>query len=556
MAVWLQPVIDAMIAGVFLGETALDALVIASTINFMLMLCSSFILVGGKSRATWHIGRGDMAGRNGVFSFCMSFFIILGIVLGVVGGFCSQSLALLFGSTEELLPMVNSYVQITCLGSIFFFINSVLLNFAILQGKKRECCLSIVLMTAINCVLDIVLVTAAGLGLAGLAVATVLGYIIGNIYLFTVIRKTDIKYTSACISMSEIGTIISQGLPFTIGCLGIFIRAIIFNNMVVSFGIAAMVTGMAIQNALNGWLSAPTAGCAEITSMMTGMFYGEGERLDLKKIMMYGLRSGFLTTSIFAILIFILAPFIVSAYQVTEGADICILAIQTFCVKLIIGASIWIFGLYYSVVGLIRMSLLINIVEPLLFPVLLAFPLIALVGYNGFWYIYIVADVLTILLIAFIVAARHRKWPFHLDLFMFLSKILPSKPCQTFNVSINNDIYKAVKISEEAATFCMKNGISKQRSFHIALCIEEMCANILSKDADGSRVHYIDLKLSISPDEIVYRMKNDGVAYNPFSEIKMNPDPIAGLGIKLVEQLAQSIDYHYEFNMNIISLKW
>jgi anti-sigma regulatory factor (Ser/Thr protein kinase) len=357
--------------------------------------------------------------------------------------------------------------------------------------------------------------------------------------------------------MHEIRSIIFQGLPFTIGCLGIFIRAIIFNNMVVSFGIAAMITGMAIQNALNGWLSAPTAGCAEITSMMAGMFYGEGERTDMKQILAYGLRSGFFITSSFAVLIFLSAPFIVNIYQITEGADICILAIQTFCIKLIIGSCIWILGLYYSVVGLIRMAILINIVEPLVFPLLMAWPLIALAGYAGFWYIYIAADLLTIALITMIIAVHNKRWPFHLDLFMFLSEILPYKSCQIYHASINdNDLHKVVAVSEDAVNFCTKNGISEKRAFHIALCIEEMCTNILSRDTDGSKVHYIDLKLSISPEGVTYRMKNDGVAYNPFSEIKSNPDSIAGLGIKLVEQLANSIDYHYKFNMNIVSLKW
>lgn len=88
---------------------------------------------------------------------------------------------------------------------------------------------------------------------------------------------------------------------------------------------------------------------------------------------------------------------------------------------------------------------------------------------------------------------------------------------------------------------------------HIEVCSEELLKNIVTHGyAKQGKRHYIDYRLSISPDKRVsVVVSDDARAFNP-----VEYDQQTGLGLLLVRGLCQDIRYDYLFRQNVVSVSF
>ena len=553
LATWIQPVIDAMIAGKMLGSAALEALVVAAAFSFFTSMIVSFVMVGGRTRASFHIGRGDYDGLCGVYSFCMLFFLAVGAVLALAGWLIPVPLTRLLGAQDAVLGMASNYVGILCVGSFFSFAEMALIFFAMLMGKQNHCFIATALVVITDVALDIFFITAFHWGTTGLALATVIGYLAGTVYLLLALGRTPLRFRPSLIDRQELPEIIRQGLPFTIGSAGIFVRSVIYNHFVGGLaGSAAMVLGLSLQNSINGWLSAPTAGCAEVVSMMTGIYLGEGDTEAIKKILRVGLRGGWITASVLAGLAFLFAPLLVSAYGVTAAAATCVVAVRAFCLKIVVGVPSWVMAMYYETIGREKLAHAINIFEPFALPVLLVGPMVALFGNDGFWYVYVVADIITIAVVYGIIAAGRKRFPLKGEDFYLLDGRFTDEFVAIRSLTIHSDVAEVVRISQALRTFCQEHGVDRGRAYKIGLSAEEMAGNIVAHAFDKGGDHAIDLCLQIRKSgDIALRIRDNGSPFNPIAYASNAPsDEFAGIGIRMVKAMARKMEYHHIGGLN------
>jgi len=120
-------------------------------------------------------------------------------------------------------------------------------------------------------------------------------------------------------------------------------------------------------------------------------------------------------------------------------------------------------------------------------------------------------------------------------------------------------IAEVTNISEMATAFCTERGIDSRRASFVGLCMEEMAGNIVLHGFTKDRKkHSIDIRLTCIGEDIVLRIRDDCVAFNP-SEHAMVMDPGAdgekNAGIRLVYSIAKEVNYQHLLEQNVLMIR-
>jgi len=103
--------------------------------------------------------------------------------------------------------------------------------------------------------------------------------------------------------------------------------------------------------------------------------------------------------------------------------------------------------------------------------------------------------------------------------------------------------------------------IPETLAMNINLAVEEAVSNIIFYAFADSRKHEIEISLSFCENQLSITITDDGVPFNPLEQ--QQPDltlsaeerPVGGLGIFLISQIMDKMDYTRKGNYNILTLK-
>ena len=74
--------------------------------------------------------------------------------------------------------------------------------------------------------------------------------------------------------------------------------------------------------------------------------------------------------------------------------------------------------------------------------------------------------------------------------------------------------------------------------------------------------HAIEIKIYHDADRVMLEFKDNGLAFNPLHQqapqlgLPVAETPVGGLGLPLIRQLSDELNYHRQGNYNILSLQW
>lgn len=123
-------------------------------------------------------------------------------------------------------------------------------------------------------------------------------------------------------------------------------------------------------------------------------------------------------------------------------------------------------------------------------------------------------------------------------------------------IKVKNNIDEIATICDEVKKFCAENNISEQKAYDIAVIIDELATNIISYAYDDAQEHTFSITLEKDSKQVRIHLVDDGVEFNPLQnglpdlESSLDDRKIGGLGIFLVQQLSEKIDYAREEDQN------
>ena len=152
----------------------------------ILMLITAFAMLagaGGAPRAAIAMGKGSREEAEKIMANCFTVLLILAVILTAVFSVFLPSLLRLFGASDVTLPYGTTYGRIYILGSIFVLTVMGMNPFITTQGFSRMSMMTTVIGAGINIVLDPIFIFVLDLGVAGAALATVLSQAVSAVWI-------------------------------------------------------------------------------------------------------------------------------------------------------------------------------------------------------------------------------------------------------------------------------------------------------------------------------------------------------------------------------------
>jgi anti-sigma regulatory factor (Ser/Thr protein kinase) len=123
-----------------------------------------------------------------------------------------------------------------------------------------------------------------------------------------------------------------------------------------------------------------------------------------------------------------------------------------------------------------------------------------------------------------------------------------------------NDRGELGRLTEWLLELCKSWRLADKTAFAIQLCIEESVANIMMHGKGDGRASEIVVSLDQRPGEVALTIEDNGAPFDPtVFEVRqpgqsLDETSVGGLGIKLMRQFADRIDYRRDHGCNQLRL--
>ncbi len=178
----IYSVVDGLFVSNFVGKTALASINLILPFLMGLSALGFMIGTGGSAIVAKTLGEGDPKRANSYFSMLVYVTAIGGIILALLGMLLVPSVASFLGAEGELLSNCILYGRISFISMPAFMLQNVFQSFFVTAEKPKLGLAVIITAGVTNMILDLLFVGILGFGLAGAAIATVCGEMIGGLF--------------------------------------------------------------------------------------------------------------------------------------------------------------------------------------------------------------------------------------------------------------------------------------------------------------------------------------------------------------------------------------
>ena len=411
----IYSVVDGLFVSNFVGKTALASINLILPFLMGLSALGFMIGTGGSAIVAKTLGEGDPKRANSYFSMLVYVTAIGGIILALLGMLLVPSVASLLGAEGELLSNCILYGRISFISLPAFMLQNVFQSFFVTAEKPKLGLAVIITAGVTNMILDLLFVGILGFGLAGAAVATVCGEMIGG--LFPVLYFSRKNSSLLRLGKTQFnGRILMQtcinGSSELMTNLSSSIVNSLYNVQLMKFagenGVAAYAAIMYVNFIFIAIFLGYSIGSAPIISY----HYGAGNHEELKNLYKKSLQL----VGSWGILLFVLAQLLATPLaKLFVGYDSTLLAMTQIgfriysLVYLINGFNI--FGSsFFTALSNGVVSAVISFLRTLVFQIgaVLILPIV-FGGINGIWSSVTVAELLTLCItITFFVRQRRK----------------------------------------------------------------------------------------------------------------------------------------------------
>ena len=170
----LYSVVDRIYLGQLPGHLALTGLGLTMPIVSIVMGFANLCGTGGAPLCSIHRGKGEMEEAERVMGNAFTLLLLFGAVITGAFLLLKRPLLYLFGASDATYPYAEAYMTIYLLGTVLVMIGLGMNPFITSQGFGKIGMMTVGLGAIINIILDPILIFAAGMGVQGAALATVI----------------------------------------------------------------------------------------------------------------------------------------------------------------------------------------------------------------------------------------------------------------------------------------------------------------------------------------------------------------------------------------------
>ena len=281
--------VDIVVVGRFSGSQALAA--VGSTTALINVFTNLFIGVslGANVLAARFYASGKHKEMSETVHTAITLALISGIAMSVVGLVFSRWALEVMGTPSDVIEQSTLYMRIYFLGMPFFMLYNY--GAAILRavGDTKRPLMFLIIAGVINALLNLFLVIAFHMGVAGVAIATVVSQLISCILVLRCLYMTDssyqLRFSRLCMKKVYLVQIFQVGIPAGVQSTVINFSNALLQSSVNSFGSTAMAGYTAANNVL-GFLYASVNSVTQACMSFTSQNYGVGKHKRMDRVLL------------------------------------------------------------------------------------------------------------------------------------------------------------------------------------------------------------------------------------------------------------------------------
>ena len=296
----LYNMVDSVVVGNYVGPDALAAVGACGSMNFLFVSLSTGLATGIGILVSQFFGAGDE--KRVRKAIANAVYVLFGVamcvsILGVL--FCPQLLALL-QTPESVIGNSVIYMRTACAGMIFVTTYNGMAALLRALGDSRTPLYFLIMSSVINVVLDLVFVLRFGLGVFGVAIATIIAQAFSAIaciiYAYKKISYFRLRREHMKPDRGMIVTSFRLGVPIALQNSMIAVSCMALQGVVNTFGETVMAA-YTIIGRIEQIVQQPYSSLAMALTTYSGQNIGAGNTERVKK----GFRQATLMALIFSL---------------------------------------------------------------------------------------------------------------------------------------------------------------------------------------------------------------------------------------------------------------
>lgn len=276
--------VDSLVVGNFVGKAALAAVNTCAPISNLLIGFFTGMSAGASVLFSRSFGARDYDKLRDSIHTTLLFALIIGCTMAAFGVLFSRQLLGVVGCPQDVFADANRYLKVYIAGILFTSIYNVEASVLRAVGDSRSPFYALVTASLMNIVLDVLLVRYVGLGVLGVAIATVISQLTSVTLVFRQMVNMDeqyrFKFSRLHINRKLLMEVVDLGLPAGIQSSMISISNLFVHRYINSFGSTA-TAGAGIGQRLDRFVSMPcqALGLSITTFVSQNIGAGKKERI-------------------------------------------------------------------------------------------------------------------------------------------------------------------------------------------------------------------------------------------------------------------------------------
>ena len=344
----LYSTVDTIIVGNFEGAHAIAAVSASTAIQFLLVSIAMGFTSGMSVVISQVYGARDYERMKRVFSTGFIFVIIVALVLAVVGNIITEPVLALLGTDPSIMPNSVIYLRIMFSGMPFQFVYNMYASVLRAVGDSKTPLYFLIVAAVTNIILDLVFVATFGMGVAGVALATLISQALSgflcHLYVGKKVQIFKLGKGEWKLEKELLKPIISYGLPASIQ-QSVVSLGMLFVQTQINFLGPNMTAAYGVSNRIQNFATMPQMQLAMALSMFAGQNIGAGEEQRAKD----GIKATMFMQLIYAGAMFFILPAIAPALIKLFGLadDAAVMGLATMGLSFM-ARMVWMFGMFQA----------------------------------------------------------------------------------------------------------------------------------------------------------------------------------------------------------------
>ena len=333
--------VDSIIVGQFVGEDALAAVGASYSLTTVFIMIAIGGGIGASVITSQYLGAGIYRKMKTSVSTALISFLILSLVLSAIGLLGNRAILSGLNTPENILSDAVLYLEIYFLGLPFLFMYNILSSIFNALGNSRTPLYLLIFSSLLNIGMDLVMVRVFHLGVAGVAIATVIAQGLSAVISFCLLlrllgtyrEETSAKETDAderraedadtaqrkLYDFSMLGNMIKVAIPSMVQQSIVSIGMLLVQSVVNGFGssvLAGYTAGMRIESIC----IVPMIATGNAVSTFTAQNLGAGQPERVRRGYLAGVRMVAAFAVLTCLILTIFHGPIINAF-LEEGSD-------------------------------------------------------------------------------------------------------------------------------------------------------------------------------------------------------------------------------------------